>query len=115
MISSKWFKAAWPPVMVVLLLLVSWQLAVVIFDIEFWILPDPISIIQEGIRNYKSLWMHTFATIKLTLIGFAIGIVIGITVSWLLHLLPGFKKGLYPILVLTQNIPMIALAPLLMI
>lgn len=115
MISSKWFKAAWPPIVVVFLLLIGWQLAVTIFKIEFWILPDPIAIVKEGIHNFRSLWMHTVATIKLTLIGFSIGIVIGIGVSWLLHLLPGFKRGFYPILVLSQNIPMIALAPLLMI
>jgi ABC-type nitrate/sulfonate/bicarbonate transport system permease component len=115
MTRSNWFKAVWPPIAVVFLLLIGWQLAVVIFKIELWILPDPISIIVEGVNNFKSLWMHTAATIKLTLIGFSIGIVIGIGVSWILHLLPGFKKGFHPILVLSQNIPMIVLAPLLMI
>jgi ABC-type nitrate/sulfonate/bicarbonate transport system permease component len=115
MIRSKWFNAIWPPFVVVFLLLCIWQLAVAVFNIERWILPDPIFIVQEGIRNFKSLWMHTRATIKLTLIGFSIGVVIGIGVSWMLHLVPGFKRGFYPILVLSQNIPLIALAPLLML
>lgn len=112
---THWFKAVWPPITVVFLLLICWQMAVVLFDIELWILPDPISIIQEGIISFDSLWMHTAATIKLTLVGFSIGIIIGIVVAWMLHFLPGFKRGFYPILVLSQNIPLIALAPLLMI
>jgi ABC-type nitrate/sulfonate/bicarbonate transport system permease component len=115
MIGSKWFKAGWPPIMVVFLLLVVWQVAVAVFQIELWFLPDPLYIINEGVHNFTTLWMHTKATIKLTLIGFSIGVLIGIGVSWLLHLVPGFKRGFYPILVLSQNIPMIALAPLLMI
>jgi ABC-type nitrate/sulfonate/bicarbonate transport system permease component len=115
MISSKWFKAAWPPFVVVFVLLIGWQLAVMIFNIENWILPSPIYIIQEGLHNFKNLRMHTLATIKLTLIGFSIGVIIGIGVAWLLHLAPGFKKGFYPILILSQNVPLIALTPLLML
>src|ERR1700737_804933 len=109
----KWFKTAWPPYAVVFLLLLGWQLAVIIFNIERWILPGPIYIMQVGILNLNTLMLHTSATIRLTLIGFSIGVLIGIGLSWILHLIPWFKKGFYPILVLSQNIPLIALAPLL--
>jgi ABC-type nitrate/sulfonate/bicarbonate transport system permease component len=115
MIGFKWFKTAWPPYAVVFLLLLGWQLAVIVFNIERWILPSPIYIMQEGASNFPTLMMHTTATIRLTLIGFLIGVSIGIGLSWILHLIPWFKKGFYPILVLSQNIPLIALAPLLML
>jgi ABC-type nitrate/sulfonate/bicarbonate transport system permease component len=115
MIGRKWFKAAWPPFAVVFMLLIAWQIAVYLLHIEAWILPDPILILKEGKANFATLWMHTLSTFRLTLTGFAIGVAIGVVVSWMLHLVPLFKKGFSPILVLSQNIPMIALAPLLML
>ncbi|MDB5053001.1 MAG: transporter permease [Bacilli bacterium] len=115
MTGNRWLKAFGPPLAVVFVLLIVWQMAVALFHIELWILPDPLYILQEGSRNFPRLLMHFMATLRLTLIGFVIGVIIGVGTSWLLHLVPWVKRGFYPILILSQNIPMIALAPLLML
>ncbi|SHE13102.1 ABC transporter permease [Chlamydia abortus] len=111
---SRW-KTWLPPVGAALLFLIVWQLSTMWFDVQKWILPGPIQIVQEGITQWPRVWMHTTATIQLTLIGFASGIGIGLITAIFLHQFPWIKRALYPFLILTQNIPIIALAPLLLI
>lgn len=112
---SSWWKSVWPPLMAVILFLAVWQIAVPLFHIEKWILPSPADITKEAIAEAASLTQHTWATVQLTLLGFFIGTGVGLLTAMLLHLVPFLKSALYPLLILSQNIPTIALAPLLMI
>ncbi|MFC7680463.1 ABC transporter permease [Paenibacillus sp. GCM10028914] len=105
----------WPPVVAVLLFLVCWQLAVSWFQVEDWILPPPSNIAQEAVAGAEGLLGHTIATLQLTMIGFGIGTAVGLFIALILHLIPWLKTALYPLLVISQNVPTIALAPLLMI
>ncbi|GBF71937.1 hypothetical protein PA598K_00165 [Paenibacillus sp. 598K] len=108
-------RSAGPPVAVMLLLLIVWQGAVWLFELEAWKLPGPVEIIREAAAIWPRLLEHTWATTKLAVFGFALGAATGVLVAAVLHLLPGARSGLYPLLVLTQNIPTIVLYPLLMI
>ncbi|GGH31798.1 ABC transporter permease [Paenibacillus segetis] len=111
---STW-KQIWPPLVAVIFLLIGWQLAVSVFHIEKWILPSPLDIARESSNNASGIWDHTMATLRLTLIGFPIGTAVGLVVALLLHLLLGVKRAFYPLLILSQNVPSIALGPLLVI
>lgn len=110
-----YWKQIWPPLVAVILFLGLWQTAVSVFHIEAWILPSPGVIGREFQGNASGLWEHTAATLQLTLIGFPIGTGVGLLVALLLHLLPWLKRAFYPLLILSQNIPPIALGPLLII
>ncbi|NMO96353.1 ABC transporter permease [Paenibacillus lemnae] len=110
-----WWKDVWPPVVAVLLFLGAWQAAVYMFHIEDWILPSPAGIAREAASGAQGLPGHTLATLRLTLTGFVIGTAVGFIIALILHMLPGLKTALYPLLVVSQNVPTIALAPLLMI
>src|SRR5690606_34753108 len=110
-----WLQAVWPPAVAVLLLLSGWQLATIVFPIPAWMLPSPAAIAREAWLGFDSVSAHLLATVSLTLLGFAIGASVGFILSCLLHLLPRVKAAFYPILILSQNIPTIVLAPLLMI
>ena len=55
------------------------------------------------------------STLKLTLSGFFIGTCLGLITAIILYLLPYLKDAFYPLLILSQNIPTIVLAPLLVI
>jgi ABC-type nitrate/sulfonate/bicarbonate transport system permease component len=110
-----WIQSAWPPLVVVIALLLFWQLAAGWSNVPGWLLPTPLQIFTEGIHSLTTLTKYTLATIQMTLMGFAVGVTIGLIVGCLLHLVPGFKAGFYPLLILTQNIPTIALAPLLIV
>jgi ABC-type nitrate/sulfonate/bicarbonate transport system permease component len=113
---QRWFQAGWPPLIVVILLLLIWQVAVTSAQTPGWLLPSPWQIVKEGIIQLPHiLQTHLSTTIGIMLLGFVVGTTVGLIVAFLLHLLPGFKEGFYPLLILSQNIPIIASAPLLMI
>ncbi len=57
--------------------------------------------------------MHTGATVKIMLLGFVGGSAVGFVLAALLHLIPGVRSAVYPLLVLSQNVPIIAIAPIL--
>ncbi|CAM2892057.1 ABC transporter permease [Salinicoccus roseus] len=104
-----------PPLLAILAILVIWQLAVSLFDIRDWVLPSPMQIIQEGMDIYPRLLGHSLATIQIALGGFALGVGVGLLLAILLHLMPRAKESIYPLMVLSQNVPIIALAPLLVL
>ncbi|MGN7359582.1 ABC transporter permease [Paenibacillus sp. SAF-054] len=111
----RWWSQVWPPVAAVLFFLIAWQLCTSLFHIEQWILPSPSDIAKQTTGGGKDLWGHVLATVRLTLEGFVIGTLVGLVIALILHMIPFLKSALYPLLILSQNIPTIALAPLLMI
>lgn len=108
-------RKGWQPIAVILLFLICWQLSIKIWKIEPWLLPGPIEIFKEGIKSYDSLIPHIISTIDLTIVGLLIGSFLGLLIAFLLHLIPGVKEAFYPLLILSQNVPIIVLAPLLII
>lgn len=103
------------PLSMLIGLLVVWELVSRLLHIAVWILPAPTIILKEAIEDWGSYHHHLLSTISLTISGFAIGITVGVMIAVLLHLLPKLREAVYPLLVLSQNIPIIVLAPLLVI
>ena len=104
-----------PPFLVFAVFLMVWQAAVDLFHIDEYILPSPLVIARNTLAVAPRLLEHTQETLTITLIGFAAGAAAGFVLAALLHLLPGARAGLYPLLVLTQNVPLMALGPLLVL
>lgn len=84
-------------------------------DIPEWLLPAPSKIFTEAFINWSDLTVHLLSTVNLSVTGFIIGTCIGLLTAVLLYLIPFLKESLYPLLILSQNIPTIVLAPLLVI
>ncbi|WP_088042916.1 ABC transporter permease [Bacillus sp. EAC] len=105
----------WQPIIVILLFLIIWQLSIKIWKVEVWLLPSPLAIFKEGINSIDSFIPHVISTIQLSLSGLLIGSLLGLLIALILHIIPGFKEAFYPLLILSQNIPIIVLAPLLII
>ncbi|MBA9028765.1 MULTISPECIES: ABC transporter permease [Bacillaceae] len=109
-----WHKG-WRPVLVLILLFVVWEVSCRLFEIPRWLLPSPSQIVLEGAEGWSNYYHHLTATIGLTILGFLIGASVGIAVAVGLHLLPRLREAVYPIIILSQNVPIIVLAPLLVI
>lgn len=105
----------WRPAAVLLLLFIVWELAVLLAEIPAWLLPPPTDIFQEAIAGWDGFRLHLQSTVMLSLLGFAIGTGIGLLTAVLLHLLPFLRESIYPLLILSQNVPIIVLAPLLVV
>lgn len=110
---SKFWHKGGPPAAAVLLFLVVWQVYTEVSGIEPWILPSPLSIFTETVRIFPELVNHTASTIKVAVIGYSIAAAFGIVFSILLRaVFPALKRPLYPLLIISQCIPTIVLAPL---
>ncbi len=103
------------PAAVILAALVIWQLVSMAEIIPGYMLPSPVEVVQAFIADFPLLMQHA----KVTLLEAALGLVWGVTLGFLsAALMDAFepiRKGLYPILVLTQTIPPVAIAPLLIL
>ena len=108
-------KQGWRSVFAILLILILWEIAINIFSVEAWLLPAPSVIFTDLFKVWPNFYPHLLSTLSLSIIGFIIGSTIGLTVATILHLFKGLKNTFYPFLILSQNIPIIVLAPLLVI
>lgn len=96
-------------------LLVAVELIVKVLAIPTWLLPAPSVVIIELITNFPALIPHIVATMKLATIGLISGVAVGFFIGVTLHLMPFVHQLLYPFILVSQNIPTIVLAPLLII
>ena len=103
------------PIIVILALLVIWELVVRIANIPLYILPAPTKIISTLFEDIEALGHHSLITVLEALIGMAISLVAAIIFGILMDALPAFKRSIYPILVVTQTVPVIVLAPILVL
>jgi ABC-type nitrate/sulfonate/bicarbonate transport system permease component len=103
------------PLFSILFLVVSWELIVRIYDLVPWILPSPSLILVSLFQQRTIIWMHTKITLFETSIGFIIAILLSFVLAFLMDSMLWFKKSLYPLLIITQTIPIITIAPLLVI
>jgi len=113
--SLKQWSAVMMPSAVILALLFLWELSVAATGIEKWILPSPTEILESLISSRELLIVHSVQTLKETLLGLGVAIFFGIALATLVDLSPWLQKAIYPLLVISQTIPIIAVAPLIMI
>ena len=103
------------PVCAVLVLVGLWQLAVQLWRIPDYLLPSPLDVAYALIENGSLLWKHFFPTLRETLEGYLLAVVVGIPVAVLITMSKYAEKTIYPIVVATQAIPKIAVAPLFVV
>jgi len=103
----------WPPAAAVVLLLAVWQGAVEWFRVPKWLLPGPADVFRDMLGNWPRLWMHTKATLMICLPGFAASVIGAVGLALLMHRFGVLKRALAPLIVMSQNVPTIILAPLL--
>ena len=95
--------------------LALWEAATSAFKIPRFIMPAPSAILGEGWEWRYRFIGHTWVTLYETLGGFALSIVVGVPLAVLIVYSPGIRNALYPLIVLTQSVPKIAIAPVLLL
>lgn len=85
------------------------------FSVPHYILPLPSDVVGSLIEDREILWLHTQATLYEAGIGFAVAIGLSIVIAGIMNRLPLVKALFYPLMVISQTIPIIAIAPLFMI
>ncbi len=108
-----WKKGA--PFFLLLFIFMIWEVSVEQFSIDTWLLPSPSAVLEAGMIEYERIWEHIISTVHLAFVGLLVGSLIGVLLATCLHLFPIIKEAVYPLLILSQNVPIIVLAPLLII
>jgi len=104
------------PLLSLAVLLGLWEAIVVIFNVAPYIMPRPFDAIRAVTDNWSLLWPLVLGTIQETLYGFACGALLGLGLGVVMAKVPFLQRSLYPLLVLSQAVPVIALAlPLVLI
>jgi ABC-type nitrate/sulfonate/bicarbonate transport system permease component len=111
----KSFREFSPALLVVLSLLVIWEIYAGSGLVSASVLPAPGAIWHTLLVQRAVIWGHTVQTLAEALIGLAIALLLGVAAGVVIFLSSRLRKALYPLLVVSQTIPLIALAPLLLI
>lgn len=104
-----------PPVLAFAALLAAWQLVSTTGLVPADMLPAPSRIASAGLAERDALLRHTLPTLTSTLTGFALSVTVAFLTAMLLDFSSLLRRALVPLLITSQTLPLIALAPLVIL
>ena len=107
-------EIAWP-IAILIGMLVLWEAVVRGLHIRSIILPPPSEIFVTMIERRDLLLAQLWPSLYLTVLGFALSVVGGIVVAILITYSKIMRKGFYPIIIVSQIVPKISIAPLFIV
>lgn len=108
-------RRAAEPVVIVAATLAVWEVAVRAFNVKSFILPAPTAVLKRLFEQPHLFIGNSFYTLQEIAAGFAAAIVAGVAIGILLDRSPLLARIVYPLLVVNQTIPKVAIAPLFII
>lgn len=108
--------AAWAKPLIFLLILVAlWDVAIRVFHVPPYLVPTPLDVIRTLASDWRELLTQAIPTTTATLLGFAASALFGIPVAMLIASSRTVESYVYPLLVFSQSIPKVAIAPLFVV
>lgn len=107
-------KTFWP-IIAILILLAIWQILSGTGLIPKYLLPSPIDTIVAFVKDFPLLMEHAKITILEAIIGLGCGILVGFFMAVIMDRFERLYQAFYPLIVITQTIPTVAIAPLLVL
>lgn len=104
-----------PAIVAILLIIGIWQLVCSLELVPVFMLPSPVDVVRAFIGDFDLLMQHSAVTMQEAVYGLAIGITMGLLIAVLMDMFDILYRASYPVLVITQTIPTIAIAPLLVL
>jgi ABC-type nitrate/sulfonate/bicarbonate transport system permease component len=104
-----------PPLVLVALGLAVWQWYVTAAGVRPQVLPSPLRVVEQGWAYREQLWANTVPTLQVTAVGFTVSLVLGWVLAVAVDFSPWLRRALTPLLVASQTVPIVAIAPLLII
>jgi NitT/TauT family transport system permease protein len=103
------------PAAVCVSLLLGWELLVRWAQIPAYTLPAPSAVLEALVANWSSLAASWWFTIKITLSALALACAGGVLIASVFALSPQLERALFPLAVVLQVTPIVAVAPLILI
>jgi NitT/TauT family transport system permease protein len=113
--ASLWTRRNLPVVISTLTFLLGWELICRGFGIRPFLLPMPTAIWTAVVPVWPNIAMHTMVTLRTVLLGLLASIVVSVPLAMLIASSRTISAAIYPLLVLTQSVPKVALAPILLV
>ncbi len=104
-----------PPTALVAALLLAWQLAALALEVPKWLLPAPTEIGATLYSSWELLARHGWVTLQEVLVGFGLSFVVGVALAVAIAYSRTLERAIYPFVIASQTIPVIAIAPILLI
>jgi NitT/TauT family transport system permease protein len=114
MISPKYGRLIYP-LLGFAFILAIWQTYVDLFQVSTIVLPGPGDILAASWRHYDLLLKETWPTFFESVCGFALAFVIGVPMAVSVANSRILNLSLYPILIATQSVPKVAIAPIILV
>ena len=103
------------PVAGVVGVIAAWWLACVMWKVPTSVLPTPQDVLQALVKHAPALLSEGWVTMKATLYGFGLAVVLGIPIAVAVSMFRWANLTFYPLLVALQSVPKVALAPILLV
>jgi ABC-type nitrate/sulfonate/bicarbonate transport system permease component len=103
------------PVLMLVALIGVWQLAAVQLDVEEFVLPSPARIGEVLYNDWQILWPHWLVTLQEMMLGLALAFAVAMVLGYAIAHIKMLRIALYPPLIASQTLPVIAIAPILVI
>ncbi len=100
------------PVVLLTALVAAWQLLVATRHVRPQIVPSPWRVITQGFDDRQALWSNTLPTLEETGLGFTVSLACAWCFAVAMHFSRLVRQALYPLLVASQTLPLVAVAPL---
>jgi NitT/TauT family transport system permease protein len=103
------------PIATTAVVLLLWELGARLMDVPIYLFPPPSSILGAAAENWRLLLRETWLTTIEILVGYAASVAVGIPLALAIFRWPVFAKSVYPLLISTQAMPKVAIAPLFVV
>ncbi|BCA86293.1 nitrate ABC transporter permease [Enterococcus saigonensis] len=103
------------PLLTLGLILIAWQFVTTKAIIPAFMLPSPKAVLQALLTDWPQLAANAKVTLLEAIVGLFAGVLLGFVLAVIMDHIPWLKQAIYPLLVLSQTIPTVALAPLLIV
>lgn len=104
-----------PAAIAIASLLLAWQLYADLSGISPTTLPSPVRVADQAWANRGALWDNTLPTVRATLLGFGCSLAAAFLLSILLDFSRMLRRALFPVFIISQTLPLIAIAPLVVL
>lgn len=113
--TPRWARETVPPLLLIALLVLIWEVTAARSGLSAFVLPTPAQVLQAGWETRGLLARGLGATLLETAVGLAAALVLGVALAAAMDFSPLLRRALYPLLVVSQTVQILAIAPLLII
>ena len=112
---SENITAKLPAAAALVLIVLIWELICVSGAVPSYMLPSPVAVVRAFVSDFPNLMFHAATTLQETAWGLLAGILLAVAMATVMDRFLILERACYPLMIITQTIPTIAIAPLLVL